>query len=108
MFFQWTKKGINGEEPYKTFYEATQVAYAEAENALVQTIKNAAKTNWLPAAWLLERTHKDRYALTTKSEVSGPDGGPVEIVAIQQSILSKLSRIAADSNTIEVCPEPKS
>lgn len=33
---------------------------------------------WKPKAWLLERQHRSAYAATVKTEISGPDGGPVE------------------------------
>lgn len=34
--------------------------------------------SWKPNAWLLERQHRSAYAATVKTELSGPEGGPVE------------------------------
>lgn len=33
---------------------------------------------WKPSAWLLERQHRSAYAATVKTELSGPEGGPIE------------------------------
>ena len=94
-FYTWLKRGMSGEEPYKTFYDAVNVAQAEAENHLVNTIKVASEKNWIPAAWLLERTHPDRYSIKTKQELSGPDGGPMQIAEVQVTLQGKLDRLAA-------------
>ncbi len=45
----------------------------------VMTIGNAAKKDWRASAWLLERRNKGIWLPTNRTELSGPEGGPVEV-----------------------------
>lgn len=79
-FYRWMERGADPNETdprYAEFRDAVETAKAEAEAALVATIRAAAPTNWQAAAWILERTRPDRY--TRRVEHAGPGGGPVKI-----------------------------
>lgn len=61
--YLWLKKGREGDPIYSEFAEAVKKAEAEAEIEAVTTIRVASKTSWQAAAWWLERTRRERYAL---------------------------------------------
>jgi hypothetical protein len=42
------------------------------------TISKTTLPNWRAAAFILERRHPDRWTKKIRTEVSGPDGGPVK------------------------------
>lgn len=57
------------------FAQMFREARARAGQSLEAKIDGEA---WKPSAWKLERQHRSAYAATVKTEISGPDGGPVE------------------------------
>ncbi|TDD73383.1 hypothetical protein E1293_31475 [Actinomadura darangshiensis] len=51
-----------------------------ATGQLVEEVEeDVAPPDWRAAAWVLERRHPDGFARPSQLQVSGPDGGPVEI-----------------------------
>ena len=54
---RWIKLGKQGEKPYRAFYRKFERARAEGALSLLDTIKEASRTQWQAAAWLLERCH---------------------------------------------------
>ena len=100
-FYEWQARG-NGTDKsrpsapeYEAFAEACAEARALAEIDKVREVRAAGKPaevdpetgkpkhgggDWKATAWLLERRF-DRYRLTTKTEISGPNGGAVETIA---------------------------
>lgn len=75
-FNEWRKE-------YSEFSDAVEEADGAAMVGLVATIRKAATEGkqWQAAAWLAERRHPDRYGRTVKTQISGPDGGPVQTQA---------------------------
>ncbi|TMR03389.1 hypothetical protein ETD83_10800 [Actinomadura soli] len=97
------------EEPFREFCEAVTRAHAHGQHANVSRIDRAAEggyvvrrrtrryrdpasgqvveereddlapPDWRAAAWLLERRHHEGLARPSHLQVSGPDGGPVEM-----------------------------
>ena len=62
-----------------TFLDAVQKAEAEAEQRFLSQVARAALAGtWQAAAWWLERRHPEDYALRSKVEMTGKDGGPIE------------------------------
>lgn len=47
------------------------------------------------ARWLLERFDPQSFHLTTKTEVSGPEGGPIHVSDARDKLLALLARRAA-------------
>lgn len=79
-FYQWMKE--------QTFADAVSKAEADAEaRFLAQVAKAAADGTWTAAAWWLERRRPDDYGRkervdsTSKVEITGKDGGPIETLA---------------------------
>lgn len=77
--YAWLKRGnVEPESIFGAFVEAVHEAQASAELRDVLTLsKAAADGDWRAAAWRLERKFPKRWGLTTKTELSGPNGGPV-------------------------------
>lgn len=56
-------------------------ARAAAEARHVQKVANA--DDWKASAWWLERTHADAWSPPkNRNEISGPDGAPVQLAAV--------------------------
>ena len=67
------------EEPYVEFVDAIESARAQAEVRSVALIQKAANDGtWQAAAWYLERSHPQRWGRLNRTEISGPEGGPIE------------------------------
>lgn len=94
-FYTWIKRGRQGRQPYKAFVEKLEQAEAEAETRAIAIISNAAIDTWQAAAWYLERKHPDRWSAKQKTEISGPNGGPLKVVDVSKLTDAELERIAA-------------
>lgn len=57
----WRAKSRSGTRGYRGFDEDVVQAMSEGEAVNVARISAAGKTNWRAAAWLLERTHPERW-----------------------------------------------
>lgn len=81
------------ERLYVEFAEAVENARLSAEVGMTTRIAAAARDpkHWQAAAWWLERTNNQRWGRVQRTEVSGPNGGPVrsETVATQAEIEAK-------------------
>lgn len=63
------------------FSAAVKLAKAEARKHARSHIKRAMPTQWQAAAWFLERSAPEQYGKQTKTEISGPDQGPIQVEA---------------------------
>lgn len=89
--YSWLRRGAAGEAPFAAFAEAVEEAQALAEMRDLALIGKAAETEWTAAAWRLERKFPDRYGRRTKHEVSGPEGGPIEVADVRAKLLARLA-----------------
>jgi hypothetical protein len=96
-FHAWQAKGRDAEkdpdtglcidpdlQQFADFSDDVKNAEAEAEVRNIALIQTAARGGtWQAAAWYLERRYSDRWGRKDhlKQEVSGPEGGPVEVDA---------------------------
>lgn len=71
-FYSWLAKGeANKAGLYVEFVEAIKKAEAQAEQAHVGVIKDAANSGiWQASAWYLERKHPDRWAKRESLDVT--------------------------------------
>lgn len=81
-FYRWmaeaTEPGASKE--LREFREAVENARAQAEIESVALIRQAARDGtWQAAAWYLERSHPTRWGRFQRTEVTGPNGGPVQV-----------------------------
>jgi transposase len=82
------------EQKYLEFLEESEKAFAIAEARNMAIIQRAAHDGtWQAAAWILERTRGKRYQRVDKSEISGPEGGPLRISVSTEELERKVSRI---------------
>lgn len=112
-------EGTHGSRPgasiFARFARAIRTAQADAEQEALEAIREAGqgftirkvkvtsnpdgserreaeestRRDWQALAWWLERTKKDRYRKS--EEVTGPDGGPIQIEAVRNHIQALVS-----------------
>lgn len=72
------------------FLDATEKAEGMmARNALALIVRAAQdRRHWTAAAWLLERRYPEAYGRRT--EITGKDGGPVEVEVRAEDLLARL------------------
>jgi transposase len=78
----WLQRGEAADAPtrFQKFAQALREAEAEFELEGLAVISRAAEGgDWRAMAWKLERRHPERWGRQTRHEVTGPDGGPVEV-----------------------------
>ena len=90
--YSWLRRGAADEVPFAAFAEAVEEAQALAEMRDLALIGKAAETEWTAAAWRLERKFPSRYGRRQAVEVSGPEGGPIQINDARTRILAILAR----------------
>lgn len=81
------------EERYAKFSEDVDNARATAIVRNVSIIQQAAQTNWQAAGWWLERTAPQHFARQTRTELSGPNQGPVQVSVTRDELLEEISRL---------------
>lgn len=104
-FFEWAKRGADGEQPYADFIDSVEHARAQAEYSHVRTINKARRCkageiDWKASQFWLQTARRDHgWGNTVRQEVTGADGGPVKVEEAGASIRSKLDRLAAAFGT---------
>ena len=94
--YNWLKRGdelkeqpdedlTETERMFVSFFAGVKKANAFAEVKALDTIRNASATNWQAAAWMLERKHSERWGRVQRTEITGADGGAIEINAVEVS-----------------------
>lgn len=106
-YYRWLARGE--EQPdsiYGQFRQAVKEAQAAGEVRLVSLIDRAAQSGtWQAAAWKLERKYPERWGRTIRTEVSGPEGGPVQIeVDPRESLLERLGLTDPENGDTEDDP----
>ena len=97
-FYRWMAQGDGPDAPkkFREFREAVVKARSQAEADMVKLIAKAAKRpeTWTAAAWWLERSFPNRWGRQSRQlvEMSGPGGGPIEIVNPREQLLALLAR----------------
>lgn len=74
-FNEWRKD-------FPEFSDAVKEAEGSGRVQLIAKIQKAANDgNWQAAAWMLERRDPQNYGRTMRTQVTGADGGPVQMAA---------------------------
>lgn len=69
------------EQAIRDLGETIKKAEVSGQNAALDTIREAIKEGtWQAAAWFLERRNKK---WSNRTEITGPDGGPVQTVTVE-------------------------
>ncbi len=80
--YRWLQEGEEAQSGAKfDFVAAVREAEALAEARNVALVVRHANTTWQAAAWWLERSHHERWGRKEKQELTGADGGPIQIQA---------------------------
>lgn len=86
-FYRWLREGekaIEGSTAYQ-FCESIKKAIAEARARNVTIIQKHAVNNWTAAAWWLERTDPENWGKRDRVEMTGADGGAMEMRVISET-----------------------
>jgi len=82
---RWFDRGQEDDAPEElvAFWQACARARADGERALIEQLLTMAEDksskDWKAIAWKLERLRGEIFHLTTKTELSGPGGKPIQI-----------------------------
>lgn len=98
-YYRWLEQGAQDDAPdeYREFRDAVEQARAEAEVRNVAIIADAAKRGtWQAAAWFLERSMPKAWSLTRRTELTGADGGPVEVAVDVDTLESRLAALIGE------------
>lgn len=102
----WMQKGrealaeVDGEddlvapemEIYVRFFRAIEKARSDAVVRNLTLVQRAAEDNWQAAAWYLERTNPRKWGRRDTLEVTGEDGGPVQVhVSARETLAEKFA-----------------
>lgn len=103
--FRWLDRGRAANESedddhpdkiYGEFCEAVEKTRAQAEVRAVALIRKAAMDGtWQAAAWFLERSHPTKWGRQGRLEVTGKNGGAVEVDV--SALEAKVSQILQDT-----------
>jgi len=93
-FYEWMKQGRHAlamtasrrsanQRRLADFVADVDQAVAAAEVRDLAIIGAAAPNAWQAAAWRLERKHPEKYSRRERVEMTGADGGPVEVANVE-------------------------
>ena len=108
-FRRWmraSEEDADGVGEYAGFAAAVVMAEGEAESTVLQKLIGGLDPDPASLRWYLERKHKARWAGKERLEVSGPDGGPIEMADARAGVMGKLASLAARSGAPAVPDEP--
>lgn len=97
-YFRWLEEGAKDEadDKYREFRQAVEKARAESEVRNVAIIADAAKRGtWQAAAWFLERSFPRSWSKTSRTELTGADGGPVNVSVDPEALESRIAALIA-------------
>ncbi|MHC4395626.1 MAG: hypothetical protein ACYS1A_08215 [Planctomycetota bacterium] len=80
-YYNWLKWGEAAKSgKYFEFFKAAKRAENEQETLYVENIRKAAFDGvWQASAWYLERKYPERWGRKERKEITGKDGGPIEV-----------------------------
>lgn len=106
QMLEWEERGKEGEEPFLTFARELDKAKTEHVEARLEAMRLAPSKggDWKREAWLLERLHPKEFGQLTKTQISGPDGGPVQTQASVVIVPADAPTLAAWAATVTTKP----
>jgi hypothetical protein len=110
--YNWLKKGDAArqkreagedldetEQRYAHFSEEVDTARAAAIVRNVGIIQQAAQTNWQAAGWFLERTAPQHFGRQIRTELSGPNSGPIQVEVTRDELIEEISSLLGFNDT---------
>ena len=106
-FYNWMQRGnvqrerLNAgleiepdEQIFLEFLDTVEEADAEGIIGHLMNIDHAAKNGtWQASAWILERKQPRKWGRFERTEISGPEGGPIHINVSTEELERKVARI---------------
>lgn len=98
-FYRWMERGLaEPESDYGEFRKAVIKAKSDAEVRDLYLIDQAAQSgSWQAAAWKLERKFPHKWGRVNRTEISGPEGKPVQVETMRAELLKALGVDDADT-----------
>jgi hypothetical protein len=90
-FFDWIRRGENGEAGYVEFSQACARAKATAKQKLTDIIVAAAPKDWKAACWLLEKLYPGEFGRIVSPQPQPPPETPVLSDKELREILDKIN-----------------
>lgn len=89
------------ETPYWEIWDAIEKARSEATLRNITLIQTAAQNgSWQAAAWFLERTAPKLYGRRSYNEVTGANGGAVEVALSVDDLNAKIASLMGEHNEL--------
>lgn len=100
-FRNWMRQGEKQEKgEYFNFFNAVRRAEAEAEIKMVELWREQMPRDWKAARDFLERRFPERWGKRERVELTGNEGGPVEIEEVRKMLIEKLCALNEEENSI--------
>lgn len=104
-YYDWRQRGQSEPGIFAEFREATARARRQGRMALVADIRKAGKKDWKASAWLLERGHREHFGRVDRTEITGPDGGSLQVSGIFSGASDALLTTLAEKLGVEIPKE---
>ena len=80
-YYDWKNKGEKAKSgKFFEFLKSIKKAEATARVLYLEVIRKAANDGtWQAAGWFLERKYPDEWGRKERTEITGKDGGPIEV-----------------------------
>lgn len=89
------------ETPYWEIWDAIEKARSEAMLRNITLIQTAAQSgSWQAAAWFLERTNPKLYGRRNYNELTGADGGALEVALSVDDLNAKIASLMGEHNEL--------
>ena len=100
----WRKpRFLKKEAIYARFAKNVQQAVAASEVRLSTSVTREAETNWVAAMTMLERRFPERWSRIQRNEISGPNGGSVQIdTSTRREAMEEIEAEWADERETEL------
>ena len=89
------------ETPYWEIWDTIEKARSEAMLRNITLIQTAAQSgSWQAAAWFLERTNPKLYGRRNYNELTGADGGALEVALSVDDLNAKIASLMGEHNEL--------
>jgi transposase len=112
-FYEWLQRGeVENDSIYAQFAHTVKRAQAKAKEELLSGIRAGNAGDWQGKAWILERCYPAEFGRRERLEITGADGGPIEVEHIAklsddalQSIIDIMERGQITGEVVDITPD---
>lgn len=102
--YEWLRRGgLEPESIYGHFADEYREAEAEFESTAIDSIVGDEKGH-KGLQWFMEKRFPERYGKSVKAELSGPNGGPVQVTHVDPVALATRIRALATGGATAALP----